>query len=1435
MKQFSTFTKRATLISILVLCSVVLFSQTRVKYDNSWGKQGITINKEDKSGLVLTSSVNSYSLTDQTINKSVMQTLNTPGVMLPNDAGAPNLPVFSSYIAIPQGAKVKVSIKDMITESVSDIAISPAPIIPKDDNKNPLVYSKNQKIYSSNQLYPNEIVSLSKPMKIRGVDVVLVGVSPFQYNPVTKELVVNRDIQIEIEFDGGNGQFGDNRLRSRWWDPIIKDAVLNNSSIPEINNKTRNSKATGCEYLIIVPDDDIFIKWADSLKIFRNQQGILTNVVTTTEVGGNTVSAIENYIDDAYNNWDIPPAACLLMADYGNSGNTIMSPTYDDYCVSDNMFADVDGDYLPEVVFARMTAQTEEHLETFVTKVLNYERNPPTSPEFYDHPITALGWQTERWFQICSEAVGGFFKNSLGKHPVRINEVYDGNPMTDDWSSAPNTEMVTEYFGPNGLGYITASPSELGNWTGGNDDDVNNAINNGAFVLQHRDHGGTSGWGEPSYNSSDINSLYNEDLVFVFSINCLTGKYNNPDECFAEKFHRHTKDGKNAGALGLIAASEVSYSFVNDTYVWGLFDNMWTDFMPDYGTTPESRDVMPAFGNAAGKYFLEQSSWPYNTNNKEVTYNLFHHHGDAFSTVYSEVPQNLTIMHDPVIIGGSSSFYITADEDALIALTVNNEIIATGIGTGSQVEIVIEPQYSPTDILVTVTKQNYYRYQAIVDVISPDGAYVIFDEVFINNTSGMLTTGETEEASMHVKNVGLEDGENISVTISTEDPYIQIIDNTLGFGDIPAGATASNSSYSWEVANNIPDMHNCVFDVQSTDGTEIWNSKMFITAHAPSLSIGNLTVDDSEFGNNDGQIDIGETVKLIIESSNKGSYLASDAMGFITSTSPFVSFEDQQFTIGNLNTDATLNAEFTVTISESTPMGSLIEFNYELSSGEYEAEKSFTKKAGTIVEDWETGDMTKFEWTTGGGSPWNINTNDPFEGVYDLKSGAINDQQTSWLSIIYESSMDDSISFYAKVSSEDDYDFLKFSIDGAYVLQISGEVDWKYYSFAVTADYHMYRWEYTKDANTTGGDDCAFVDFITLPTPYITSVFAGNDAELCQPETINCEGIVSNCETVLWQTIGTGTFVDSEIENAVYTPSAEDIAAGMVKLYLTGYGSVTTLVDTVEYTFVAAPIAIAGGPQTICSTTNVVLDQAYAENYTTIEWSTNGDGSFDDHLSSNPIYTPGIEDINNGNVVLTLTAIGSEACGNITDEAIITIERSATITAGADADICPMLTYTIDDATAADYETIKWTTSGDGTFNDAEIANPTYTPGENDKITKEVTLTLTATNAGICPSVIDDMLLTLHCTDIAEASENIGLIIFPNPNKGNFSISMNNAPSDIVDIVIYNAQGMVVYQETNTLINSDFSSKINMECKSGIYTIRISGKKMLINSKFVIR
>jgi len=48
------------------------------------------------------------------------------------------------------------------------------------------------------------------------------------------------------------------------------------------------------------------------------------------------------------------------------------------------------------------------------------------------------------------------------------------------------------------------------------------------------------------------------------------------------------------------------------------------------------------------------------------------------------------------------------------------------------------------------------------------------------------------------------------------------------------------------------------------------------------------------------------------------------------------------------------------------------------------------------------------------------------EGRYCAKSGRIFNLETSELKVIYETSVDDSISFYRRVSCEQDYDVLIF-------------------------------------------------------------------------------------------------------------------------------------------------------------------------------------------------------------------------------------------------------------------------------------------------------------------------------------------------------------------------------------------------------------------------
>jgi len=695
--------------------------------------------------------------------------------------------------------------------------------------------------------------------------------------------------------------------------------------------------------------------WADSIKKFRTLQGIMTDVVTLDDIGGNNANTLENYFNDAYYSWDIVPAAILLLGDYStNADEGIISPIWDYYCVSDNIYADVTNNDMPDIIFARITAQNEDQLETMISKFLNYERTPPVSEDFYNHPITALGWQTERWFQICSESIGGFWKNELGKDPVRINEIYAGNPDIDPWSTAPNTGIVLYAFGPNGLGYIPASPSELDNWEGGDANDVNEAINNGSFMLQHRDHGYELGWGEPDYANNDINGLTNTDLTFILSINCLTGKYNINNECFAEKFHRHTNGGQNSGALGLIAASEVSYSFVNDTYVWGIYDNLWPDFLPQYGSNVDYMGVLPAFGNAAGKYFLMQSSWPYNTSNKEVTYNLFHHHGDAFLTVYSEVPQELVVLHDENLLESASSFTVNADEGSLISLTVNEEIIGTAIAEDGQTEITIPLQTIGNQMRVTVTKQNYYRHQSTVEVINSDIAYIVHESSELNdnlgNNDGLMDYGESISLTVTMENIGTLPADAVEVTLSSQNEFITITDASETYGDFLPGSTIFVAdAFAFDVDYLIPDNENIFFELEATDGIDTWTSQVAFQSHAPILEFVDYTISDPS-GNNNGRIDPGETVQITVSVTNNGSSEAYEVMGELACTNPDITINSTALTYGNLNHGDMAEQTFEVMAAGSMEEGIQVIFEINmLADGGVAGSGSFATVVGQYI------------------------------------------------------------------------------------------------------------------------------------------------------------------------------------------------------------------------------------------------------------------------------------------------------------------------------------------------------------------------------------------------------------------------------------------------------------------------------------------------------
>jgi len=76
---------------------------------------------------------------------------------------------------------------------------------------------------------------------------------------------------------------------------------------------------------------------------------------------------------------------------------------------------------------------------------------------------------------------------------------------------------------------------------------------------------------------------------------------------------------------------------------------------------------------------------------------------------------------------------------------------------------------------------------------------------------------------------------------------------------------------------------------------------------------------------------------------------------------------------------------------------------------------------------------------------------------------------------------DGEISFFRKVSSEDNYDYLRFYINDQLQDEWAGEESWAEQAYPVSEGSNTFKWAYEKDYSVSGGSDCAWVDYIIFP------------------------------------------------------------------------------------------------------------------------------------------------------------------------------------------------------------------------------------------------------------------------------------------------------------------------------------------------------------------
>lgn len=425
--------------------------------------------------------------------------------------------------------------------------------------------------------------------------------------------------------------------------------------------------------------------------------------------------------------------------------------------------------------------------------------------------------------------------------------------------------------------------------------------------------------------------------------------------------------------------------------------------------------------------------------------------------------------------------------------TYSVRVEANGYETEVTENIVVYPDSSTFIEVEMVPSENQYAFQ-VITVQIPDNNPA--DEGY---TPGAL--GEPDEINYSLGKNGwivvdmqqtILDGLGDEITIYEGDVTPETY--TCFASDTPDGpwsllGTGTGTTY-FDFAEGMVPQARYIKILDDGDGTGSANNAGFdldaveVIPHLPGTHLVLLSFDlDDSKGNGDGYLDPGECADLLFALRNNGDVTAQDCLATLSTNQLFVTIDSASVSLGDIAFGESASGSFTITANALTPIGYLFHLlmNVEANEGNYTGGFDFDMSVGNIGEDWETGGFDKFAWESGGAASWFITESEVYEGMYAARSGNIFSNSFSELSVTLDITADGVISFYRKVSSEADYDFLEFRIDDILTERWSGYVDWGQVTYEVNQGSHTFSWIYTKDVYVSSGSDCGWIDLIQFP------------------------------------------------------------------------------------------------------------------------------------------------------------------------------------------------------------------------------------------------------------------------------------------------------------------------------------------------------------------
>ena len=657
----------------------------------------INVLQQDEQSVLLSVEIDNFEINEVQIKDQVYHNISLkdePNLM---DKGFPSLPHLNRSFIIPDMSYgMSVSITGYESETYENLNILPSKgNLPRNIDINKIVYSKGE-VYDNDSFFPGNLHQSSDPYVLRDFRGQVLQINPFQYNPVTRELIVYTRLSVEIEFTEQNST---NELSSsRSFDKLVYDyaSLYNNRFLNFETHQSRYSPITEEGEMLIICYDSFCDEMADFVD-WKNQKGLKTTLVPKSNAG-NTASSIKNYVQDFYNSNNL---AYLLLV-----GDKSQIPTFEvgggwSQGESDISYAYLSGnDSYPEFFVGRFSANNGGHVETQVERTIGYEKTPVTGSWYSKGLMIASNegagsghdggesdWQHAR--NMRSDLLDYTYSD--------VDEMYDGSHGGDDSSGNPSATMVR------------------------------NAINSGLGIIHYTGHGDTDVWVTSNFDTGDANSLTNvSELPFVCTVGCKSGDFGGT--CLGETFTYATSGGQPTGAIA---------TFMSTIY------QSWA---PPMEAQDEMVDILVESFVNNRKYTFGGISWngcmEMNDNYGSGGYDETDHwtlFGDPSVALRTASPTQMSISHLGSIDPSSGAYEVFVNgnyDNAIASLSHNgNYLGASYVGNNGYAVIVLESDISSlSELTLTVTGYNGIPAINQVEVGSSCPGYVSGD---LNGDSGV--------------------------------------------------------------------------------------------------------------------------------------------------------------------------------------------------------------------------------------------------------------------------------------------------------------------------------------------------------------------------------------------------------------------------------------------------------------------------------------------------------------------------------------------------------------------------------------------------------------------------------------------------------------------------------------------------------------------------